>query len=112
MFFLAKHIIDLKSLTLLLIFLFACCGSVYADEYSDENDRADIITKVNNDKQLIVINDKSYSMLIGLKVYIFEGKTRKKEQVNRYALKVGDSVYFTPETRNRKSYVSEITILR
>lgn len=113
---------NMRSPSLLLIFVFkiVCLWLLflspasYSNESPSGNAELNIITSINHDKQLVVINDKAYTMLIGLEVYIYslENKIRKKEKVNRYALKKGDIVYFRSEVRNRQSYVSKIIISR
>jgi hypothetical protein len=92
----------------IIIALFSLSGySQSDDEYNESR-----ITSVDNASQSMIINDSLFKMLIGLDVYIYDGKTRKKRKVNRYALKKGDLVAFTAETRNRQRYLSEITIFR
>jgi hypothetical protein len=92
----------------LLFFIFS--ADVYAADAS--NDGVNRIERIDHNTHSLIINDKIYFMLIGLKVYIYDGKTRKKEIVNRYALQEGQIVFGKTETRNRQRYLSEITIFR
>jgi hypothetical protein len=92
-----------------LLFVIFSANVYAADAPNDEVSR---IEKVDHNTHSLIINDKTYFMLIGLKVYIYDGKTRKKEIANRYALQEGQVVFGKAETRNRQRYLSEITIFR
>jgi hypothetical protein len=76
------------------------------------DDGVNRIYSVNHTTHTLIINDESYSMLIGLKVYTFDLKTRRKQLVNRYALKEEQAVTYVSEVRSGANYLSEVTILR
>jgi hypothetical protein len=109
--YIMKNFIKRGSPFFLIISFLLLSVSAYSNSLSGDND-LEVITKIDHKTHSVRINDKSYFMLIQLEVFFFDGKTRKKEQVNRYALKVGQTVNFTSEVRKRQSYLSEITILR
>jgi hypothetical protein len=94
----------------LLPYVFFSCFAY--GQNTDHENGVNRVYGIDHTTHKIMINDDSHSMLIGLKVYIYDLKTRKKQLVNRYALKKDQAVNFTPELRNGSSYLSEITILR
>ena len=70
------------------------------------------IYAVNHTSHTVIINDETFSMLIGLKVYDYDLKTKQKQQVNRYALRKDQAITYVSEIRNGSRYLSQITILR
>ncbi|EGG95505.1 hypothetical protein IMCC1989_2498 [gamma proteobacterium IMCC1989] len=103
----------IKKQSIILLFLLLTAFCSLASDGQDSGGSSDPrITAVDHSSHTVIINDSAFKMLIGLDVYIYDGKTRKKKKVNRYALKKDDLVYFTAETRNRQRYLSEITIFR
>ncbi len=69
-----------------------------------------IISLVDNANKLVVINDKPYKISISTQVYIIDSATTKPRKVNRYALRVGQTVFIKSQVRDRQRYIERITI--
>ena len=100
-----------KWLFIISVGLLGCFFSLPGDANDDGGHIVNIIHLVDHKRKEVIINDRTHIMLIGLKVYIYEQRTDSLRKVNRYALKKGQSVYYTTEVRKSRSYVSKITIL-
>lgn len=68
------------------------------------------IGRIDHQKQILVISDQEYKMPLNFKVYIATA-TGKLRSTNRYALKVGQSVYINAERKSKVSYVNELLIM-
>lgn len=97
-----------------IIAAIALLVSVFATAQIDVADEASVfrVNHVSHNDYSIVINDIRYIMPIFLKTYTFHAKTRKKKEVNRYALGKDQVVFFQKFVKNGQAYISEITIYK
>lgn len=91
-------LMGLLSVIPLMVTVSANAEKVYETEDSK-------IDRVDNTKGIVVIDDKVFKLRLNTKVY-----GSKKRKLNRYALKVGQSVFFEAEIENKIMYLNYIVI--
>ena len=78
-----------RKLHYLWLFILVSANALSA-EPSAENPAVGVLNIVNYDRNILVVDDWTYTMPLNLKVYSHRGK-----RVNRYALKRGQHIRFT-----------------
>lgn len=70
-----------------------------------------LINSIDHNSHHVVVGDKRYIMPINFKVYKLDRYVQPYRVVNRYALKVGQSVYVNTRVSSSKAYVDELLIV-
>jgi len=100
----------IKNYFIFVMTIFVISASTIAQD-DEEQEPVPVLDRLDHNANVIVVDDRLYSLPLNVKVYKIKVDGSKKRVVNRYALKQGQNVSIDTRQSGKTTYADTIFIL-